>query len=77
MNRDLFGGPLPKHFGRIPGIQQQLFEGAEWLGAAADWAAIQGLTVERLEAGRRFRCAGAWFAIAWNETTNDWEIAPC
>ena len=39
MNRDLFGGPLPRRFGRIPGIQQQLFEGAEWLGAAADWAA--------------------------------------
>ncbi len=77
MNRDLFGQAVPKRFGRVPGLQQQLFEGAEWLSAAADWAALRGLAVERLEAGRRFRCAGVWYAIAWNDDTSDWEMTSC
>ncbi|MFL5342453.1 MAG: hypothetical protein ACJ8F7_20095 [Gemmataceae bacterium] len=77
MSFDLFGRPLPKRFGRIPGVQLQAFGGAEWIGAAQDFARDLGLPVERLEAGRRVLCGGRWYAVAWNDTTDQWEILPC
>lgn len=72
MNRTLFGDPLPARYGRSTGRQQQFGEGAEWIDAARDWCAANGLTLERFEAGGRFRAAGVWHTIGHNG--EDWVV---
>lgn len=76
-DRSLFGDPLPRRFGRLPGVQQTFGEGAEWMDAARDLAEGGGMRVLQFGAGGEGRgrvlvtCDGlktpVWQDVVWVE----------
>lgn len=77
-DRTLFGDPLPRRFGRLPGRQQTLGTGAEWMDGARDQAALLGRLVLQFDAGRRvlLDCDGiaVWHDVVWLDVAEKWTL---
>jgi hypothetical protein len=70
----LFGGSVVRGPAARPAVRLSLFDGAEWLRAAQEWAAMNGLEWGTFTVGKSFHAGGCWYTATWAEDRQVWEF---